>query len=77
MKQRKGEMVGGGWFVMRRGTDTGRVGCRPGFPFEHPTLESAENEATRLAKLHPGHKFCVLNQVSVAIERAEDKPETA
>ena len=63
MKPRPGEVIGGGWIVLRRGDDTGRI--RPSFmTFEHPTRESAETEAARLAASRPGYRFDVLGVVS-------------
>lgn len=63
MKPRPGEVIGGGWIVLRRGDDTGRI--RPSFmTFEHPTRESAEAEAARLAASRPGYRFDVLGVVS-------------
>jgi hypothetical protein len=58
---RKGEQIGGGYFVFRDGT--GRI--RPAmWPFEHPTLESAIDEAKRLAGLQLGHEFVVFAAVA-------------
>lgn len=51
-KPRRDEVIGGGFFVFRRG-DAGRV--RPGgLPYEHGTLEGAQAEAERLAGLSGG-----------------------
>lgn len=48
-KPRDGEVVGGGFFVFRRGDGTGRI--RPCmWPYEHPSIESAQREAERLAQ---------------------------
>lgn len=57
-RQRHNEKVGGGYFVFRRGTTTGRI--KTGFirrgqlPFEHPDFVSAMKEAGRLADLYGG-----------------------
>jgi hypothetical protein len=57
-RQRHNETVGGGHFVFRRGSTTGRI--KTGsilagrMPFEHPDHESALAEATRLCALHGG-----------------------
>lgn len=52
-KPRRDEVIGGGFFVFRRGVDTGRI--RPGgSPYEHGTLESAQAEAERLATEYGG-----------------------
>lgn len=52
-KPRRDEVIGGGFFVFRRGVDTGRI--RPGgFPYEHGTIESAQAEAERLASEYGG-----------------------
>lgn len=47
------------WFVWRKGT-------KP--KFRHATAESANKEAERLSKAHPGTKFCVLHIESVYME---------
>jgi hypothetical protein len=56
---RKGEQIGGGWFVFRRSKRTGRVCIATQFPFEHPTREAALTEARRLADLTPGETYQV------------------
>lgn len=63
MKQRtaKGEKVGGGFFVHRRGKSSKRVHAAP-MPFEHATLMKAINECERLAALHPGERYVVVGQ---------------
>ena len=57
-RQRHNEQVGGGYFVFRRGTTTGRIKTgfirRGALPFEHPDFESAHREACRLAELYGG-----------------------
>jgi endonuclease YncB( thermonuclease family) len=59
----KGEVVGGGYFVFRRGKHTGRVGVKAApIPFEHGSLESAQTEANRLMALNPGETFKVFVQ---------------
>lgn len=62
----KGELVGGGFFVFRRGKRTGRVAIALAnhLPFEHASRESAEAEASRLAGLTPGERFVVLEAVA-------------
>lgn len=61
-KARKGEQIGGGFFVFRRGHRTGRI--RPAhLPFEHPTFEAAQAEADKLADAQPGQTFIVVGQV--------------
>lgn len=72
-KERDGEQIGGGFFVFRRGTTTGRIRPSKLWPFEHPTLASAEAEAQRLANLWPGQTFAILQQVAAAY--AEPVPE--
>lgn len=64
---RKNEIIGGGFFVFRRGKKTGRIG-RTKFPYEHGSFASAMAEATRLAALCPGEKFEVF-QTSGAVAR--------
>lgn len=65
--QRDGEMIGGGFFVFRRGKTTGRIsrGALNTLPFEHPTLDAATAEADRLAGLYPGETFAVFQQYSL------------
>lgn len=47
----RGEVVGGGYVVIRRGDSSGRLrgNMKTPFLFEYPTLEAATLEATRLA----------------------------
>lgn len=52
-KQRYNEQVGGGYFVFRRHPTEGRV-FPAKMPFEHPSLDSAMAEASRLQSLHGG-----------------------
>jgi hypothetical protein len=62
-KERKGEKIGGGWFVFRRGKKTGRIACkRNALPFEHPTFYAATMEAERLASVYKGERFVVLRE---------------
>jgi hypothetical protein len=72
---RRGEKVGGGFFVFRRGRSTGRVKIDPNKPpYEHASLGEATTEAARLAKENPGIEFSVFQQVtrlSYSIERTE------
>ena len=64
VKNRKGECVGGGYFVYRRGKKTGRIGCKyNALPFEHDSYESAHTEAKRLAGKHIGETFIVLQEI--------------
>lgn len=56
---RKGEQIGGGYFVFRRGDGTGRIRPSP-WPFEHPTICAAKREADKLAKMQPGYQFDVV-----------------
>lgn len=51
-KPRRDEVIGGGFFVFRRG-DAGRVNPG-GWPYEHGTLEAAQAEADRLAGMTGG-----------------------
>lgn len=62
-KARKGETIGGGYFVFRRGDGTNRV--RPSqLPFEHGSLAEAEDEAKRLSAQRPGYTFDVFARVA-------------
>lgn len=64
-KARPEETIGGGFFIFRRGRNTGRVQA-PEWPFEHPNRESAEAEAAKLAQRFPGEVFEVFGRVSPA-----------
>lgn len=71
-KGRKGETIGGGFIIFRRGKKTGRVSVGSTLPFEHGTFEEAFEEATRLAALFPEESFCVFQQqISVKQEDEE------
>ena len=71
-KNRKNELVGGGWFVFRRGRKGGRIKPSP-YPFEHPTRIAALQEALRLSAISPGVQFAVL-QVT---DTVRDMPDVA
>ena len=61
----KGEVVGGGLLIFRRGKKTGRIGIkRNAIAFEHGNLMSAQTEIDRLKELHPGEKFVIFMQIS-------------
>lgn len=61
-KPRPGEVIGGGWFVFRRGGDTKRIRAS-NWPFEHGSFEAAAAEAKRLADKEPGKAFDVVQVV--------------
>jgi hypothetical protein len=61
-KPRAGEVIGGRYIVVRRGRSTKRVRASM-WPFEHPTLESAQAEAARLAQAFPDQTFVIFEQV--------------
>lgn len=65
-----GEVVGGGWFVFRRGKKTGRIGAGGQLPFEHGSGEAAYKEAERLARKNPGETFQVFGGGSLVYEGA-------
>ncbi len=66
---RPGEIIGGGFFVMRRGRGTQRI--RPSrWPFEHSSFASAALEAQNLARKNPGKQFDVVAVVSSFRETA-------
>jgi hypothetical protein len=73
-KARKGEQIGGGFFVFRRGDDTGRI--RPAqWPFEHPTFEAARAQAQKLASEMPGYRFdvvAVAGSISTPVQGAAE-----
>jgi hypothetical protein len=59
---RKGEQIGGGFFVFRRGTMANRI--KPSErPFEHPSMESAIAERDRLNEANPHLKYAVFAEV--------------
>lgn len=60
-KPRKGEVIGGGFFVFRRGDRTGRIRPKT-WPFEHASFDAATTEAQRLSNMFPGEKFVVIGQ---------------
>lgn len=57
------EFIGGGYFVFRRTAGTGRIRV-PEWPFEWQTLQLAEAEAARLARMHPRERFEVFGFMS-------------
>jgi hypothetical protein len=67
---RTNEVIGGGFFVFRRGKHTGRVSVATTLPYEHGSFEQALAEATRLAKLCPGETYEVF-QTSGAIATSD------
>jgi len=70
---RKREVIGGGWFVFRRGSTSGRV--KPGLlPFEHGDQISAAQEAVRLAAQNPGTRFDV-TRVVLSVNEVPDIPD--
>lgn len=71
---RKGEQIGGGYFVFRRGEGTGRIRSSH-WPFEHPTICAAKREADKLAKTQPGYQFDVVQVCYSA--REEPKQQEA
>jgi hypothetical protein len=66
-----GEVVGGGFFVFRRGKRSKRLrfkqdainGVAVFLPFEHPDMDAALREAARLAHRNPGENYFVFQQV--------------
>lgn len=70
----RGEVVGGGYIVLRRGRAFGRISIDKGkLPYEHATLESAVLEAERLSQLNPGVEFNVWH-VAVRIKTPVKEP---
>lgn len=57
---RENETIGGGHFVFRRCSGSGRI-RPPEWPFEHPSYQAAVAEAVRLARLYPGERFEVVS----------------
>lgn len=66
---RKGEQIGAGYFVFRRGKKTNRISTKSTMPFEHPDLKSAIAEANKLAANNPGERFAVVGQVHEAVSQ--------
>jgi hypothetical protein len=63
-RREKGEVIGGGWFVFRRGKRTNRISVRHSvMPFEHASEESATTEACRLKLYNPNERYGVFKQV--------------
>ena len=59
---RKGEVIGGGHFIFRRGNATNRI--RPAmWPFEHGSVDEAKVQAAKLAAATPGETFLVVSEV--------------
>lgn len=56
---RKGEVIGGGYFVASRSKKLKRYQTVP-VPFEHPSLEAAKLEKKRLEGLFPNKSFFIL-----------------
>ncbi len=79
-KSRKGETVGGGFFVFRRGETSKRIlfkAKRDGEvirPFEHGSLKAAIEEAQRLEADAFNGQFVVLQQVAVVDIRKKHPP---
>lgn len=62
----RGEVVGGGYIVLRRGKAFGRISIDKGkLPYEHATEQSALLEAARLSALNPGVEFNVWHVVGM------------
>jgi hypothetical protein len=66
-KARKGEVIGGGFFIFRRHRNSHRIS--PGLmPFEHPTVAAASEEAERLAHMYPGQVFEVFGSLGAVVQ---------
>lgn len=75
---KRGEVVGGGFFVFRRGVTTGRIKVDPErLPFEHATLDVAQAEAVRLAAANPGVIFSVFQEVTRAMSTVKQEEVAA
>lgn len=60
--ERKHETIGGGYWVFRRGDDTGRI--RPSmWPFEYDSQDAAAEQAAKLAKENPTELFIVVGEL--------------
>ena len=60
--ERDGEKIGGGFFIFRRGRDSGRIRM-PQWPFEHPSIEAARTEQARLSVEYPDETFVIVQEV--------------
>jgi hypothetical protein len=69
---RKNEVIGGGFFVFRRGKKTGRVSVATTLPYEHGSFEQALAEATRLAKLCLGETYEVFQTTGAIATSDQD-----
>lgn len=72
----KGEKIGGGFFVHRRGKTSRRIHAAA-FPFEHGTMMAAISECERLAKANPGETYVVVGQCYEAFVEREAVEELA
>lgn len=64
---RPGEVIGGGFFVFRRGEVGNRI--KPGpMPYEHGTFASAQKELLRLSEINPGQRFVILQDLAAVQE---------
>ncbi len=71
-RQRRGEMIGAGHFVFRRGDSTRRI--RPcEWPFEHPDFDSAMHEASRLAATYGGEFEVFVRVASASADKMESE----
>ena len=60
-KAREGEVIGGGFWIFRRGDGTKRI--RPAmWPFEYGSIADAQKQAEKLARNHPGETFIIVGQ---------------
>lgn len=69
------ETIGGGFVVLTRAPATQRLRMPIATPFEHATLQSAEDEARAYARQNPGEVFEVWS--SLSRYRAETRPTPA
>ena len=77
-RNKHGEVVGGGWFVVRRSGTTWRIvvdGRRP--PMEYASAADAVRAAQRLADQFPGNAYCVLQMVKMIIKYSATTADTA
>ncbi|WP_309083755.1 hypothetical protein [Chelativorans sp.] len=69
---RDGEIIGGGFWVFRRGDSTGRI--RPSvWPFEYGSEEAATVQADKLARANPGQIFVVVGQKQSILYLVKDE----
>lgn len=72
-RTQSGDVVGGGFFVFRRGRTTGRVKIDPQkMPFEYASIEDALYAAREQSRAHRGVTFSIFQQVCALKASSEE-----